>query len=408
MKARYLLYSSILLITGCAGRLALRYNYSGYFNQYGESANQQLLLNLARLRHDEPPYFVQLGQINSQFTFNTSAGFSPSYARITHPQAASGLVQYNTGFGGNFGAGAIESPTFQFVPLNGAAFAKVITEAISPDLFYSFYDQGFHGDALARTMVAYIKFPSGPNSYTIYRNQPRDPTYTNFLIFCQGLHIAQRSSALLAEKTSSEEATVYNNVQLGDAVAAKSAALHVKNDSKDPNKYVVSSSKDQWKLKPAANNLPMFESEVQDALRNGKLELQMRTFIATAYGVAKEQYYFAQSVTNNPLKLNFVDPAKLVVELSPSIKTLALEPFQVKPIITIHYPQGVPSNFTKLAEVKHDGETYIIGDDESSQTALTNSPSVSNCSVFSLISYLFAGTAIDPGKLPVQQLIQVR
>src|SRR5438270_6241771 len=153
-----LLSTLLVLLTSCAGP-ALRHAYRDYSEVYAESVNRQLLLNLARLSNDEPPYFIQLGQINSQFTFNTSVGFAPSQARVKHPGGtASEIVQDGLTLGGTVSAGAVEAPTFQFVPLNGEAFAQAINIPISDKLFYTLYDQGFHADILVRTMVASVRY----------------------------------------------------------------------------------------------------------------------------------------------------------------------------------------------------------------------------------------------------------
>src|SRR5579862_2887363 len=95
----------LIVLCGCAGT-ALRNDYSEYSDVYAKSVNRQLLLNLARLSHDEPPYFVQLGQISSQYTFSSSVSLMPSHARITHPNGVlQNLVQDNSTFGGSVGAG---------------------------------------------------------------------------------------------------------------------------------------------------------------------------------------------------------------------------------------------------------------------------------------------------------------
>src|SRR5439155_25264769 len=116
VNATWLLTIPVILFSGCASN-TLRHAYSDYSEVYAESINRQLLLNLARLSNDEPPYFIQLGQINSQFTFNTPAGFTPSHASITHPSGAlANIVQDNLTLGGSISVGATDSPTFQFVP----------------------------------------------------------------------------------------------------------------------------------------------------------------------------------------------------------------------------------------------------------------------------------------------------
>src|SRR2546421_10208994 len=72
----------VVFLCGCAG-YNLHRTYSEYSEMYAKSVNEQLLLNLARLSHDEPPYFIQLGQMNAQFTLKTGFGFTPSHTGNT-------------------------------------------------------------------------------------------------------------------------------------------------------------------------------------------------------------------------------------------------------------------------------------------------------------------------------------
>lgn len=82
-KSRCLALVPVLALTGCVGT-ALRLASTHCSEAYGDAVNRQLLLNLARLSHDEPPYFIQVGQMNSQFTFNTTAGFNSVFALISY------------------------------------------------------------------------------------------------------------------------------------------------------------------------------------------------------------------------------------------------------------------------------------------------------------------------------------
>src|SRR5438874_12461263 len=72
----------LIFSCGCAG-YRLHKTYADYSEMYARSMNDQLLLNLARLSHDEPPYFIQLGQMNAQFTLKTGLGFMPSHTGNT-------------------------------------------------------------------------------------------------------------------------------------------------------------------------------------------------------------------------------------------------------------------------------------------------------------------------------------
>src|ERR1700722_8339451 len=81
--AKRLLLLALICLSGCLSHVAMRKDQVNYSRAYGDSSNEQLLLNLARLANDDPVYFVQLGSISSAYQFGTSAGFSPSYVNNT-------------------------------------------------------------------------------------------------------------------------------------------------------------------------------------------------------------------------------------------------------------------------------------------------------------------------------------
>ena len=231
-------FGLIILFSGCVGT-PLKKSYSDYSEVYADAVNRQLLLNLARLSHDEPPYFVQLGQINAQFNFNGSATANPSFARVPHPGGAlTTFVQETLTLGGSATAGVSHIPTFQFVPLNGEAFAQAINNPIPDKLFYTLYDQGFHADRLIRSVVASIRFLDEKDGVRrILVNHPKDQTYPEFLRFCMQLEKAQSQHLLIVKPSKTSTATVYQKVKVSEAVAASAAGFSVTN-APGENSYV--------------------------------------------------------------------------------------------------------------------------------------------------------------------------
>jgi hypothetical protein len=134
------------------------------------------------------------------------------------------------------------------------------------------------------------------------------------------------------------------------------------------------------------------------------------------YAVAKEEVYFKRKHNEEKAAntkrglLDFVNYdgdgyyAKLTDLESTNIvrSILTLTSFESKErarlskVVEIQYPLHA-SNVPR--------ETYTVGDLEDNKVTIQTTQ---NRSVFALISYLYAQLAIDPQKLPVQQLIQVR
>lgn len=98
------------------------------------SWNQQLLLNLVRLRYRDNPLFLEVGSVVTQFTVGASA-------------SASG----DTG-GGDVGLGvelqAVEQPTVTYAPLQGEAFVSSLLSPISPSTLVLLSQSGWSVERL--------------------------------------------------------------------------------------------------------------------------------------------------------------------------------------------------------------------------------------------------------------------
>ncbi|MDB6026067.1 MAG: uncharacterized protein JWM68_2290 [Verrucomicrobiales bacterium] len=440
----------LLVATGCGG-LALRHAYKDYSEIYADSINRQLLLNLARLSHDEPPYFIQLGQINAQFTFNSSVSFSPSDVQMG-PHVGGDkakLSQENFTAGGSVGAGAIETPTFQFVPLNGDTFAQAIATPISEKVFLTFYAQGYPADELARVIVRSVEVEHMSGSPTdLYVNDPKDSSYADFLAFCHYLRMAQLQEMLIVDTIKPQEKVVFSDVKLSDALSAIASGHSVANSAADSKLYEVSPPGSiglkrnllDRRVKSAStftvdtdiivHTNVMAGSKYDEFLsyfekKGSAVKFNTRTFVTALHSVAKEEGEFKQmtsqtnTVRKNPIKFGFVDGQ---VYGSFRLKRGALNEDgttnDVLPVISLHNLRK--NEMSKLVELTYHSSNYIVGDVEKDgvpidrlaslpnfSTTEVNHTQYSNRRVFTFLSYLFTQIAIDPKKLPVQQFIQV-
>ena len=429
----------LFVLCGCVGR-PLKHAYSEYSQVYGEALNKQLLLNLARLSQDEPPYFVQLGQISAQFGYAASAGFGPSsFVSTDNPGGNLTTVAENTWTFGTSASGAMtHTPTFQFIPINGDQFAQAINNPIPDKLFYTLYDQGFHADLLLRTTVTSIRFLDEHEEVEkVLVNHPKHKTYPEFLKFCWQLNEAQTNRLLIVRQFKTPTTNIFNSVDLADAVTATAAGFAITpntNTAASSNSYQVVSTEKGFSLRPASTNaanamehhpnFKFFVPQKTDFPR--KVDFQMRTFISALYAVAKEEGYFGDNPTTNITyccdsygKFAIVELRKERTnifskalsesgELTTNAVPTAEAPtnLMVRPILTLtEYQDSARRSLSKIVEIRHNNRTYTVGDFPGAPPS--NIPS-SNKRVFTLLSYLFAQISIDPQKLPVQQFIQVR
>ncbi|MBC8285106.1 MAG: hypothetical protein H8E32_14930 [Nitrospinae bacterium] len=110
----------LFLTSGCAklGPTTLKSERSNYNLAVQKTNDEQLLLNLARLKYRDTPFFMEVSSVASQFTLSTTAN-----ASATLQEGVKGLF----GLGGS--VGMTERPTVTYSPLQGDQF---IQRVLSP------------------------------------------------------------------------------------------------------------------------------------------------------------------------------------------------------------------------------------------------------------------------------------
>lgn len=98
-----------------------------YNQAIGQSANQQMLLNLVRLRYRDVPVFLSVSSVLSQYVYLGSANIG----------GAAGSVN------GGLGATYIDRPTISYSPLSGEEFAQQLLTPISSTSIFSLAQSGW-------------------------------------------------------------------------------------------------------------------------------------------------------------------------------------------------------------------------------------------------------------------------
>lgn len=109
------LYSLAFLLNGCSGLgpSTLKGNRYNYNTTIQRSNDQQLLLNLVRLKYRDTPYFLEVNSVAAQFKFRANADGS-----ATLVEAVKGV------FGIGVGVSVEENPTVSYAPLQGEQFIQ--------------------------------------------------------------------------------------------------------------------------------------------------------------------------------------------------------------------------------------------------------------------------------------------
>ncbi|HLX94788.1 MAG TPA: hypothetical protein VKU37_03510 [Verrucomicrobiae bacterium] len=314
---------------------------------------------------------------------------------------------------------------------------------------------------ISTNQVAVIKYQT---NYEYWVNDPHDPTYPRFLEFCADLRNAQLCHALTIDPSSSDPVPVYTstNARLNDVIGAIQAGLTVKCTDTNSGRIVVTHAQSNLQLaadnfSDPANffiytNLLTFESEtnlmfdnetarakithaltVVNDILGKKIKLKVRTFEAAMYCVAKQEAYFEElreSQTNQPP----FPPTNDIVYGTDAYGPYAVvtrtnddSMFKVRPTMTLTYKYSdvgtnhfsrspatwqrgnatsgdmafgcEPPDFSEQVHVEYNDVPYVVGDAKGTGQ---------NRTVFTMLCYLFAQTAISTQNLPVQQLIQVQ
>ncbi len=143
-----------LALAGCVttlGSRAVAPSHFHYNEAIARSWNEQLLLNLVRLRYRDTPVFLEVGNVLTQYTFGGSASLSASASE-------GGSAQ------GGLGAGVAysEQPTVTYLPLQGEAFVRRLLSPLPPSTLVLLSQSGW---SIERLLLCCVQEVSGiPNA----------------------------------------------------------------------------------------------------------------------------------------------------------------------------------------------------------------------------------------------------
>ncbi len=130
--------SSILIFHGChhVGPGTLVRDRFDYSESIAQSWKEQTLLNLVKLRYMDLPVFLDVGQIVSGYTLESSADLSGS---IVWPRAADAV-----GVGSSWRF--TDRPTITYTPLTGESFLRSLIAPIPPMSVFYLLQSGYPAD----------------------------------------------------------------------------------------------------------------------------------------------------------------------------------------------------------------------------------------------------------------------
>ena len=155
-------------VAGCASTLALDRAVVAYDTTTADSVAQQLLLNIARARHNQPMHFTGISSVAATYKLSVNAGFGGALT------GSSGGLLVPV-----FGTSAEENPTISIAPIQGEEFTQRLLTPFQEQKLTLLLRQGYDVDSLLRLMGAEIRLENNEHSLgtrdgTVYYNRPSD------------------------------------------------------------------------------------------------------------------------------------------------------------------------------------------------------------------------------------------
>ncbi len=111
-----------------------------YNEAVSTSTNEQMLLNLVRLRYSEIPVFLALNSVLTQYIYAGNLDINGSSGELQ------GFPAWSVG--GRAGIRYVERPTITYTPLSGQEFAAQLIQPVPADLVFSLVQSGWSPDQL--------------------------------------------------------------------------------------------------------------------------------------------------------------------------------------------------------------------------------------------------------------------
>jgi hypothetical protein len=122
-KNGFVLFLSVVALYGCQptfGPSALENTHPAYNQAIATSLDQQMLLNLVRLKYRDSPYFLDVGSVTASLELVGSVGVGSS----SNLDTGVNIIQPNVG------VGYADRPTISYAPLRGEDFLKSVLSPI--------------------------------------------------------------------------------------------------------------------------------------------------------------------------------------------------------------------------------------------------------------------------------------
>lgn len=204
-----LLFSAV--VSGCTqiGPMAIRNGRTRYNEAFASSTDQELLLNIVRLRYRDTPFFLNVDKVAASIeAYADVSGFYPigdassiSLKNITAP---------------GFGAHGSESPTVFYSPMEGERYARQMMSRLNFDVLLLLVNSGW---SIERLMAVTLQEMNGlKNAPTASGPTPsKEPEFRDFREALRCLRSLQVKGLVeLAKGDAEDDSAVYLRIVNGE------------------------------------------------------------------------------------------------------------------------------------------------------------------------------------------------
>lgn len=194
--------ASMLFLNGCQsigpGSVARdRFDYSW---SIGESWKRQTLLNIVKLRYLDPPIFVDVAQIVSGYTLQTTASAN---GLVNWPQYGPAAGSLTLGAQGQY----TDRPTITYTPLTGNKFIKGLMTPLPPDSVFFTIQSGWPADGVMFATVSEINGLKNQGT-SVNGVTPPDPQFMRVIQLMRQIQLSGAVAMRIKQDSSKQQTTL--------------------------------------------------------------------------------------------------------------------------------------------------------------------------------------------------------
>lgn len=209
----------LVVFTGCAsiGPGTIDRDHFDYGASISNSMSEQLLMNMVRLRYDEPPMFLTVSSVISQYQREVGLSLLGGYG--------TSLAGGNS-VGGGANASWADRPTITYTPISGREFAQNLLTPLTLRALFGLLQAGWTPDLVLRLTVLSI---NGNENQVARpgRRQAADPTFNEIIRLWRQLRNEHALGVRNAAEGKTDEMVLFFRRDLTGETRAAARRLHV-------------------------------------------------------------------------------------------------------------------------------------------------------------------------------------